>query len=66
MNVTLVCANHCPGAVMFLWEGYFGTLLYTGDFRFHAGMFQGSPLDEDRGLQVSLLSNKKMVNCVAG
>ena len=44
MNVTLINANHCPGAVMFLWQGDFGTILYTGDFRFHPGMISGSPL----------------------
>ncbi|KAK3445986.1 hypothetical protein EUGRSUZ_A01754 [Eucalyptus grandis] len=26
-------AHHCPGAVMYLFSGDFGSLLYTGDFR---------------------------------
>ncbi|XP_047737970.1 5' exonuclease Apollo isoform X2 [Hyalella azteca] len=36
--VTAIDANHVPGAVMFLLQGYFGTILYTGDFRYYPEM----------------------------
>ena len=33
VTVTAIDANHCPGSAMFYFEGYFGRILYTGDFR---------------------------------
>ena len=32
-TVTALDAHHCPGSVMFYFEGDFGNILYTGDFR---------------------------------
>ncbi|KAK8914175.1 hypothetical protein KSP39_PZI023623 [Platanthera zijinensis] len=37
-------ANHCPGAVMFLFEGEFGNVLHTGDCRLNPECVQNLPL----------------------
>lgn len=38
VTVVLIDANHIPGAVFFLFKGYMGTILHTGDMRFHDAM----------------------------
>eukprot|EP00042_Codosiga_hollandica_P033233 m.219811 g.219811 ORF g.219811 m.219811 type:complete len:188 (+) comp54140_c0_seq1:83-646(+) len=38
MCVTAIDANHCPGAIMLLFQGYFGNILCTGDFRYSSAM----------------------------
>ena len=44
IRVTLIDANHVPGAVMFIFRGYFGNVLYTGDFRYSEEMFENTTL----------------------
>lgn len=60
MTVTLIDANHCPGAVMFLFEGYFGSILYTGDFRYTPSMLREPGLRTNITIDVLYLDN---TNC---
>ncbi|KAJ8017194.1 hypothetical protein DPEC_G00015260 [Dallia pectoralis] len=60
LTVTLMDANHCPGAVMFLFQGYFGTILYTGDFRYTASMLREPCLRTNTTVDVLYLDN---TNC---
>lgn len=60
MTVTLIDANHCPGAVMFLFEGYFGSILYTGDFRYTPFMLREPGLRTNTTIDVLYLDN---TNC---
>ncbi|XP_070559809.1 5' exonuclease Apollo-like [Ptychodera flava] len=57
MTVTLIDANHCPGSVMYFFEGYFGKILYTGDFRYCPDMFVGTPLSSSQAIDVLYLDN---------
>lgn len=47
--VTALPANHCPGACMFMFEGDFGRILHTGDFRFHPALLEHPLLSASRG-----------------
>ncbi|XP_042347889.1 5' exonuclease Apollo isoform X2 [Plectropomus leopardus] len=60
LTVTLIDANHCPGAVMFLFEGYFGSILYTGDFRYTPSMLRQPCLRNNTTIDVLYLDN---TNC---
>ena len=40
ITVTLLVANHVPGSAMFVFSGFFGTVLYTADFRYNPKMFE--------------------------
>ncbi|XP_059189103.1 5' exonuclease Apollo [Centropristis striata] len=60
LTVTLIDANHCPGSVMFLFEGYFGSILYTGDFRYTPSMLREQCLRTNATIDVLYLDN---TNC---
>ncbi|XP_048859029.1 5' exonuclease Apollo-like isoform X1 [Brienomyrus brachyistius] len=57
LTVTLMDANHCPGAVMFLFQGYFGTILFTGDFRYTAAMLRDPSLRNHISIDVLYLDD---------
>ncbi|KAI0234710.1 5' exonuclease Apollo [Lamellibrachia satsuma] len=63
MTVTVINANHCPGAVMYLFDGDFGRILYTGDFRYEPYMSIHTVLAGVTNVDVLYLDNT--YNCNA-
>ncbi|XP_075220943.1 5' exonuclease Apollo-like [Lycorma delicatula] len=60
-EVTLIDANHCPGSVMFLFQGNFGTVLCTGDFRYTPDLLKNPALEkiaERKSLDILHFDNK--------
>uniref|UniRef100_A0A1B6DW08 5' exonuclease Apollo n=1 Tax=Clastoptera arizonana TaxID=38151 RepID=A0A1B6DW08_9HEMI len=43
-SVALIDSNHCFGSVMYLFQGVFGCILYTGHFRFKEDMLENEIL----------------------
>lgn len=54
LSVTLIEANHCPGAVMLLFSGQFGNVLHTGDFRFYPGLLSTPALTRSEGVCIRI------------
>lgn len=44
VDVYLFDAYHIPGSVMYLFKGFMGAILHTGDFRFHPDMIALNPI----------------------
>jgi len=55
VTVTPIDANHCPGAAMYLFEGHFGRILYTGDFRYSGPMLNNMSLHSLRSTNIDVL-----------
>jgi len=58
IDVWLFDAHHIPGSVMYLFQGYMGTILHTGDFRFSPKM-----ITENSELFPVSLRTKDLNNC---
>ncbi|MCL7042800.1 hypothetical protein MKW94_006651 [Papaver nudicaule] len=54
IQVTTIDAHHCPGAVMYLFRGEFGCVLFTGDFRW------------ERTSERALMGKSMLLNALGG
>ncbi|ELT95851.1 hypothetical protein CAPTEDRAFT_225584 [Capitella teleta] len=57
MTVSVIDAAHCPGSVMFIFQGYFGKIFYTGDFRFSSEIMDNLPANYTTDVDVLYLDN---------
>ncbi|XP_028110503.1 5' exonuclease Apollo-like isoform X1 [Camellia sinensis] len=57
VDVIAIDAHHCPGAVMYLFRGEFGCMLYTGDFRWET---TSKRAEIGRSMLLSALGNDKV------
>ncbi|CAL5394375.1 unnamed protein product [Camellia sinensis] len=57
VHVIAIDAHHCPGAVMYLFRGEFGCMLYTGDFRWET---TSKRAEIGRSMLLSALGNDKV------
>ncbi|XP_031472533.1 uncharacterized protein LOC116244818 [Nymphaea colorata] len=57
VEVTAIDARHCPGALMYLFRGQFGSVLYTGDFRWEIGDMKAV---EGKNILLNALGDKKL------
>ncbi|CAL5391335.1 unnamed protein product [Camellia sinensis] len=57
VNVIAIDAHHCPGAVMYLFRGEFGCMLYTGDFRWET---TGKRAEIGKSMLLGALGNDKV------
>ncbi len=54
-SVSLFPSNHCPGSVLFLFQGLFGTILYTGDYRYDSTQYDFHLLNQVRNYRIDYL-----------
>ena len=43
VTIVFLDANHIIGSSMILFYGYFGTILYSGDLRYHKCVIKNNP-----------------------
>ncbi|XP_068658605.1 uncharacterized protein [Aristolochia californica] len=57
VEVTPIDANHCPGAVMYLFQGELGSFLFTGDFRWET---ESQRAQQGKNVLLNALNGRKL------